>query len=201
MFQGKWGWRRYEGIQGVCGNHTKSRGIQWYCTLLGYCIERQKWMANVKSRQDYGWSLQVCQIMCKSSGKGRRDHGNALFMVIDDLLPALPFQFPSLNIWHCRFFPFPLSPSPSPFTQAILCHSSPYPHPQSKNWQSLPLAWSLSPDLIMPFFSYIEKTLFPKSSVPFPWPCLPQPSKRAEEAEDPSVLDESVNVEEDIDAA
>jgi len=51
------------------------------------------------------------------------------------------------------------------------------------------------------FFNCIEKTLFPESSVPFPWPCPPRPSKRAEEAEDPSVVDESVNADEDIEAA
>jgi hypothetical protein len=49
------------------------------------------------------------------------------------------------------------------------------------------------------FFSCIEKTL--ESFVPFPWPCPPRPSKRAEEAEEPSVVDESVNAEEDIDEA
>jgi hypothetical protein len=45
------------------------------------------------------------------------------------------------------------------------------------------------------FFNCIEKTPFPESSVPFPWP-----SKRAEEAEEPSVVEESANAEEDIDA-
>src|SRR6266545_5391830 len=51
------------------------------------------------------------------------------------------------------------------------------------------------------FFNWIEKTLFLESSVPFPWPCPPWPSKRAEEADNPSVVDDSVNADEDIDVA
>jgi hypothetical protein len=49
-------------------------------------------------------------------------------------------------------------------------------------------------------FNCIEKTLFPESSVPLTWPCPPWPSKRAEEADNPLVVDDSVDAEEGIDA-
>jgi hypothetical protein len=42
---------------------------------------------------------------------------------------------------------------------------------------------------------------FPRFVHSISLPCPPQSSKKAEEAEEPSVVEESVNAEEDIDAA
>jgi len=49
------------------------------------------------------------------------------------------------------------------------------------------------------FFNCTEKTLLPESSVPGPW--LGRPSNRAEDAEEPSVVEDKVKAEDEIDAA
>lgn len=82
-------------------------------------------------------SASLADKSVSSVEKGDEDFINALFMVINNLLPALPFHFPWLNLSHRHLLPLSLDNQPLSFTQRT---TTLHPHPPSKTRYNFPLA-------------------------------------------------------------